>query len=163
MLEVPEQRRMQQTKDAIATLLVESRRFPPPPELAKTANAQPGIYEEAERDPVAWWASWARKLEWMKPFTKTLEWNEPFAKWFADGELNASVNCLDRHVRAGLGKRIAYYYEGEPGDRWTITYAQLLEDVCKFANALRKLGIRKGDRIAIYMGMIPQLPVAMLA
>ncbi|MGH7662401.1 MAG: acetate--CoA ligase [Vulcanimicrobiaceae bacterium] len=154
---------MQQTKDAIATLLVESRRFPPPPELAKTANAQPGIYEEAERDPVAWWASWARKLEWMKPFTKTLEWNEPFAKWFADGELNASVNCLDRHVRAGLGKRIAYYYEGEPGDRWTITYAQLLEDVCKFANALRKLGIHKGDRVAIYMGMIPQLPVAMLA
>ena len=152
-----------QTKDAIDSLLVESRRFPPPPEIAKNANAQPGVYEEAERDAVGWWASWARKLEWTKPFTKTLEWNEPFARWFADGELNASVNCLDRHVRAGLGNRIAYYYEGEPGDRWTITYAQLLEDVCKFANALRKLGVRKGDRVAIYMGMIPQLPVAMLA
>ncbi len=152
-----------QTKDAIDTLLVESRRFPPPPAFAKAANAQPGIYEEAEKDPVAWWSSWARKLEWMKPFTQTLEWNEPFAKWFADGELNASVNCLDRHVKAGKGTRIAYYYEGEPGDRWTITYQQLLDDVCKFANALRKLGIKKGDRIAIYMGMIPQLPVAMLA
>ena len=152
-----------QTKDAIDTLLVESRRFPPPPELAKTANAQAGIYEEAERDPVGWWASWARKLEWMKPFTQTLEWNEPFAKWFADGELNASVNALDRHVRAGKGTRVAYYYEGEPGDRWSITYQQLLDDVSRFANALRKLGVKKGDRVAIYMGMIPELPVAMLA
>ncbi len=152
-----------QTKDAIDTLLVESRRFPPPSELAKTANAQSGIYEEADRDPVAWWAQWARKLEWMTPFTKTLEWDEPFSKWFADGELNASVNCLDRHVRAGLANRVAYYYEGEPGDRRTITYGQLLEDVCKFANALRGLGIKKGDRVAIYMGMIPELPVAMLA
>jgi len=152
-----------QTKEAIDTLLVESRRFPPPPAFAKSANAQPGIYEEAEADPVAWWSGWARKLEWMKPFTQTLEWHEPFAKWFADGELNASVNCLDRHVKAGKGSRIAYHYEGEPGDRWTITYQQLLDEVCKFANALRSLGIKKGDRIAIYMGMIPQLPVAMLA
>ena len=152
-----------QTKDAIDTLLIESRRFPPSPELAKTANAQPGVYEEAQRDPVGWWAAWARKLEWMKPFTRTLEWNEPFAKWFADGELNASVNALDRHVQAGKGERIAYYYEGEPGDRWTISYQQLLEDVCRFANALRKLGIKKGDRVAIYMGMIPELPMAMLA
>ena len=152
-----------QTKDAIDTLLIESRRFPPPPELAKTANAQPGVYEEAERDAAGWWASWARKLEWMKPFTQTLEWNEPFAKWFADGELNASVNALDRHVKAGKGDRVAYYYEGEPGDRWTISYRQLLDDVCRFANGLRKLGIKKGDRVAIYMGMIPELPVAMLA
>src|SRR5579872_3601730 len=158
----PKPMRMQ-TKDAIDTLLVESRRFPPAAAFTKAANAQPGIYEEAEKDPVAWWSSWARKLEWMKPFTQTLEWNEPFAKWFYDGKLNASVNCLDRHVKAGKGAKIAYYYEGEPGDRWTITYKQLLDDVCRFANGLRKLGIKKGDRVAIYMPMIPELPVAMLA
>ena len=153
---------MKTTHD-IESLSDEQRRFPPPAEFAEHANAKPGIYEEAEADYLAFWEGWARKLEWMKPFTKTLEWNEPFAKWFSDGELNASVNALDRHVRAGKGSRIAYYYEGEPGDRWTITYQQLLEDVCRFANGLRKLGVKKGDRVAIYMPMIPQLPVAMLA
>ncbi len=148
---------------AIEALAHEGRRFPPSPEFAAQANAKPGIYEEAERDYLAYWASWARKLEWMKPFTQVLEWNEPFARWFSDGELNASVNCLDRHVRAGKGAKIAYYYEGEPGDRWTITYQQLLDDVCRFANGMRKLGIKKGDRVAIYMPMIPELPVAILA
>jgi acetyl-CoA synthetase len=148
---------------AIETLSHESRRFPPPPDFAKAANAEPGIYEEAERDYQAFWESWARKLDWSKPFTTVLEWNEPFAKWFSDGELNASVNCLDRHVRAGRGSKIAYYYEGEPGDRWTITYEQLLQNVCRFANGLRSRGVKKGDRVAIYMPMIPELPVAMLA
>ncbi|MGZ3509683.1 MAG: acetate--CoA ligase [Vulcanimicrobiaceae bacterium] len=151
------------TADAIEALSQESRRFPPSPEFTAQANAQPGIYEEAERDYLEYWASWARKLEWMKPFTKTLVWDEPFAKWFADGEINASVNCLDRHVRAGKGDKIAYFYEGEPGDRWTITYKELLDDVSRFANGLRALGIKKGDRVAIYMPMIPELPVAMLA
>jgi acetyl-CoA synthetase len=151
------------TAESIEALSQESRRFQPSPEFAARANAQPGIYEEAERDYLEFWASWARKLEWMKPFTKVLEWDEPFARWFADGELNVAVNCLDRHVRAGKGDKIAYYYEGEPGDRWTITYKQLLDDVCRFANGLRSLGIKKGDRVAIYMPMIPQLPVAMLA
>ncbi len=151
------------TAESIESLSQESRRFPPPPHLAARANAQPGIYAEAERDYLDFWASWARKLEWMKPFTTVLEWQEPFARWFGDGELNVSVNCLDRHVRAGKGAKIAYYYEGEPGDRWTITYKQLLDDVCRFANGLRRLGIKKGDRVAIYMPMIPQLPVAMLA
>ncbi len=151
------------TLDAIEALSDEQRRFPPPTEFAAHANAQPDIYEKAEQDIEAFWAAWARKLEWIKPFTKVLEWDEPFAKWFADGQLNASTNCLDRHVAAGKGERIAYYYEGEPGDRRTITYRHLLEDVCRFANGLRKLGIRKGDRIAIYMPMIPELPVAMLA
>ncbi len=151
------------TSQAIEALFEESRRFPPPADFAARANAQPGIYEEAERDFEAFWASWARRLEWMKPFTKVLEWNEPFARWFSDGELNVSVNCLDRHVRAGRGEKIAYYYEGEPGDRWSISYRKLLEDVCRFANGLRKLGIKKGDRIAIYMPMIPELPIAMLA
>ena len=148
---------------AIEALFEESRRFPPPPEFAAQANATPEIYSEAERDPEAFWAAWARRLEWIKPFETTLEWNEPFARWFGDGELNVSVNCLDRHVRDGRGERIAYYYEGEPGDRRTITYRELLDDVNKFANGLRGLGIRKGDRVAIYMPMIPELPVAMLA
>ncbi|MEO6913015.1 MAG: acetate--CoA ligase [Candidatus Baltobacteraceae bacterium] len=151
------------SQQAIEALAEEHRTFPPPAQFSAQANAQPDIYTEAARDPQAFWASWARKLEWSKPFTKVLEWNEPFAKWFSDGELNVSVNCLDRHVRAGNGERIAYYYEGEPGDRRTVTYAQLLDDVCRFANGLRKLGIKKGDRVAIYMPMIVELPVAMLA
>ena len=149
--------------ESIEALSQESRRFAPTPEFAAQANAKPGIYEQAERDYQAFWAEWARQLEWSKPFTKVLEWDEPFARWFGDGELNVAVNCLDRHVRAGKGEKIAYYYEGEPGDRWTITYKQLLDDVCRFANGLRKLGIEKGDRVAIYMPMIPELPVAMLA
>lgn len=154
---------MSTSTDAIEALSIEQRKFAPSPQFSAVANAQPGIYEQAERDYQAFWASWARQLEWMKPFTRVLEWNEPFAQWFADGELNASVNCLDRHVVAGKAERIAYFYEGEPGDRWTITYGQLLDDVCRLANGLRNLGIRKGDRVAIYMPMIPEFPVAMLA
>ncbi len=148
---------------AIESLLDERRAFPPPPAFAAQANAGPEIYAEAAADPLAFWASWARKLHWSRPFTRILDWEEPFAQWFADGAINASVNCLDRHVEAGLGERIAYYYEGEPGDRRAITYRALLEEVCRFANALRKLGIERGDRVAIYMPMIPELPVAMLA
>ncbi len=154
---------MSRNSDAIETLSDETRTFAPPADFAGQANARPGIYERAEKDYVEFWATWARKLEWMKPFSTTLQWNEPFASWFGDGELNASVNCLDRHVRAGKGDKIAYYFEGEPGDRRTITYRQLLDDVCRFANGLRKLGIGKGDRVAIYMPMIPELPIAMLA
>ncbi|MDQ2858890.1 MAG: acetate--CoA ligase, partial [Candidatus Eremiobacteraeota bacterium] len=149
--------------EAIEALLHEKRHFPPNPEFAAEANAQPGIYEAADRDYEAFWATWADKLEWMAPYEKILEWNEPFAKWFVGGKLNVSVNCLDRHVKAGLGDRIAYYFEGEPGDRWTITYEQLLRDVCRLANGLRKLGVKKGDRVAIYLPMIPELPVALLA
>jgi acetyl-CoA synthetase len=142
----------------------ETLRFPPPPAFAAQANAKPGIYEEADRDYEAFWASWARKLEWSKPFTQVLEWKEPFARWFYDGELNASVNALDRHVKAGLGDRVAYYFEGEPAnDRRTITYAELLKEVCKLANGLRKLGVKRGDRVAIYLPMILELPIALLA
>ncbi len=148
---------------AIESLLDERRAFPPPPAFAAQANAGPEIYAEAEADPLAFWASWARKLHWSRPFTRILDWEEPFAQWFADGAINASVNCLDRHVEAGNGERIAYYYEGEPGDRRAITYRALLDEVCRFANALRRLGIERGDRVAIYMPMIPELPVAMLA
>jgi len=154
---------MSSDSHAIEALLDETRRFEPSAEFARQANAQPEIYQRAERDYVEFWATWARKLEWMKPFTNTLEWNEPFARWFFDGELNASVNCLDRHVRAGKGDKVAYHFEGEPGDRRAITYGELLDEVCRFANGLRRLGIQKGDRVAIYMPMIPELPVAMLA
>src|SRR5581483_878028 len=148
------------SSSAIEALFEERRRFPPPPKFAAQANARPDIYARAEEDYLAFWAEWARTLEWSKPFTTTLEWNEPFARWFPDGELNVSVNCLDRHVRARRGDKIAFYYEGEPGDRWTITYRELLDDVCRFANGLRSLGVRRGDRVAIYMPMIPELPVA---
>ncbi len=161
-----DERRMMTTEAQqpdIEVLSASVRRFPPSPELARTANAQAHIYAEAERDWQAYWAGWARTLEWIKPFETVLEWNEPFAKWFADGKLNASVNCLDRHVNAGLGDRVAYLFEGEPGDRRSITYKELLDDVCRFANGLRKLGVKKGDRVAIYMPMVPELPVAMLA
>ncbi|MFN2460558.1 MAG: acetate--CoA ligase [Candidatus Velthaea sp.] len=149
--------------EAIEALLREGRTFPPPSEFAAQANAQPGIYEAAAVDRLAFWKSWADRLEWMTPPRSVLEWNEPFAQWFADGELNASVNALDRHVNAGKAAKIAFYYEGEPGDRSTITYGQLLDEVCRFANGLRALGIKKGDRVAIYMPMILELPIAMLA
>jgi acetyl-CoA synthetase len=148
---------------AIEALLAEPRTFDPPPEVTLRANAQPGIRAAAEADPLAFWQTWARQLEWMTPPTKVLEWDEPFARWFGDGELNASVNALDRHVQAGKAAAVAFYFEGEPGDRWTITYGQLLDEVCRFANGLRALGIAKGDRVAIYMPMIVELPIAMLA
>jgi acetyl-CoA synthetase len=151
-------------KDAIEALFDERRAFEPDPAFAARANASdPSIYERAAADPLAFWAEQASSLEWSKPWDRVLEWELPFAKWFSGGELNASVNCLDRHVRAGGGDKVAYYFEGEPGDRDTITYARLLDDVCKFANGLRRLGIGNGDRVAIYMPMIPELPVAMLA
>jgi acetyl-CoA synthetase len=153
----------QHPPQAIEALQTEARRFPPPPAFARQANAQPGIHEEAARDPQAFWKSWADKLEWIEPYHTILEWDEPFAKWFTGGKLNASVNALDRHVRAGKGDKIAYHYEGEPGDRRTITYAELLREVCRFANGLRNLGIKKGDVVAIYMPMILELPIAMLA
>jgi acetyl-CoA synthetase len=149
--------------EAIEALQHETRHIVPKPAFAAHANAQPSIYEEAERDYQAFWKSWADKLDWISPYHTILEWEEPFAKWFVGGKLNVSVNCLDRHVAAGRGARIAYYFEGEPGDRWTITYAQLLRDVCRLANGLRRLGVKKGDRVAIYLPMIPELPVALLA
>ncbi len=141
----------------------DGRTFAPPLELAREANAQPDIYATAEADPLAFWRSWAEQLEWSKPPTKTLEWTEPVARWFGDGELNASVNALDRHVNAGKAAKVAYFFEGEPGDRRTVTYGELLDEVCRLANGLRGLGITKGDRVAIYLPMIVELPVAMLA
>jgi acetyl-CoA synthetase len=152
------------TERTIEALFDERRTFPPPPELAAGANASdPAIYEQASADPEGFWAAQASELQWSTPWNTVLEWELPFAKWFVGGRLNVSVNCLDRHVDAGGGDKVAYHFEGEPGDRRTITYADLLNGVCRFGNALRALGIRKGDRVAIYMPMIPELPVAMLA
>jgi acetyl-CoA synthetase len=139
------------------------QRFVPSDAFRAQANAKPGIYESATADPEAFWRSWADKLEWIEPYHTVLEWKEPFAKWFLGGKLNASVNALDRHVAAGRGDRIAYYFEGEPGDRRTITYRELLREVSRFANGLRALGIKKGDRVAIYLPMILECPIAMLA
>ncbi|MDH2442875.1 acetate--CoA ligase [Amnibacterium sp. CER49] len=142
----------------------EDRRFPPSDEFAAAANVTADAYREASDDRLAFWADKARRLEWETPFTDVLDWsNPPFAKWFADGRLNVAVNCLDRHVEAGLGDRVAFYFEGEPGDTRTITYRELTEEVCRAANALTDLGVQAGDRVAIYMPMIPETVVAMLA
>jgi len=136
-------------EEGLSALLHETRTFPPPEELAKEANAQPGIYAEAEADPLAFWAAQAKQLTWDTPWTDVLEWKLPFAKWFVGGQLNVAYNCLDRHVEAGLGDRVAYYFEGEPGDTRTITYKQLTDMVCQAANTLIELGVKTGDRVAI--------------
>jgi acetyl-CoA synthetase len=151
------------THETLSALLHEQRRFEPPPELAAEANAQPGIYEEAAADPVAFWERQAEALTWATPWKTALEWDLPFAKWFVGGKLNVAVNCVDRHVDAGLGDRVAFYWEGEPGDARTITYSDLRAAVCKAANALTELGVSAGDKVAIYMPMVPETVVAMLA
>jgi acetyl-CoA synthetase len=155
---------MAQPEQHIDALLSERRIFEPPPEFtARAVVNDPSIYERAAADPERFWAEQAERLAWFKRWDTVLEWNPPFVKWFVGGTLNASYNCLDRHVEAGGGDRIAYYWEGEPGERREITYAQMLEEVGRFANALKALGVRRGDRVAIYMGMVPELPIAMLA
>ncbi|MCU1462698.1 MAG: acsA [Acidimicrobiales bacterium] len=149
----------------IEALYLEDRTFPPPEEFRRNALiADAKISEEAEADWEGFWAKQARELvSWSTDFDTVLEWKLPFAKWFVGGRLNVSYNCLDRHVEAGRGDRVAYHWEGEPGDTRTITYADLHTEVGKFANVLKSLGVEKGDRVAIYMPMIPELPVAMLA
>ena len=148
----------------IENLLAESRLFPPDPAFAAQANATEDLYAEAEADFEAFWAKRAReRISWTKPFDKTLEWELPFAKWFTGGELNVAYNCVDRHVENGLGDKVAYHWIGEPGDTRTLTFRDLLREVSKTANALKELGVGTGDRVAIYMPMIPELPIAMLA
>jgi len=149
----------------IENLLQEDRIFPPSPEFTRQANAQPGLHDRAAADPIAYWEAQARnRVTWFKEPTVLLDdSNPPFFKWFTDGELNMSYNCLDRHIEAGKGDKVAYYWEGEPGDERVITYLDLYEDVCRFANGLKSIGVGKGDRVAVYMGMVPELAVAMLA
>ena len=151
--------------DTIDALQWEQRKFPPSDAFKKkTLVAGTHLYEEADRDYEAFWARQASELvEWSRPWDTICEWNLPFSKWFVGGQTNVSYNCLDRHVLAGKGDKVAFHFEGEPGDTRTVTYAQLLDEVQKFANVLKGLGVAKGDRVNIYLPMIPEAAVAMLA
>ncbi len=148
----------------IEGLLSEGRVFDPSPAFAARAVVgDTGIYERASADPEGFWEEQAKSLTWFTGWDSVMDWTPPWVKWFVGGTLNASYNCLDRHVEGGGGDKVAYYWEGEPGDTRTITYEDLYVEVCRFANVLRSLGVKRGDRVAIYLGMIPELPVAMLA
>ncbi|HEX2466764.1 MAG TPA: acetate--CoA ligase [Solirubrobacterales bacterium] len=158
-------------RSELEVLLETEQTFEPPPEFAAEANASdPSIYERAEADPEAWWASWAEKLDWIEPWDEVLDWSDPpFAKWFVGGKLNASANCLDRHVGTGRGDRVAFHWEAEDADelgaegRRAVTYAELLDSTKRFANVLKGLGIGKGDVVGIYLPMLPETVAAMLA
>ncbi len=148
----------------IDVLLSETRSFPPPPDFRQHAQVKDrALHDLADRDQEAYWAQRARELTWSKPFSKVLEWTPPHAKWFADGELNASVNCLDRHLDGPRRNKAAIVWEGEPGDRRTLTYWELAREVRTFANVLKSLGVKRGDRVGIYLPMIPEAAIAMLA
>jgi len=148
----------------ISALWKEARQFDPPPWWRDHARVtDPAIYERAAADPEAFWSGFARELEWMRPWTRVLDWQPPYAKWFVDGQINASVNCVDRHVRTARRNKAALIWEGEPGDRRTLTYFDLQREVGACANLFKSLGIRKGDRVALYMPLIPELAIAMLA
>ena len=153
------------SEPTIEDYYVEERTFPPSPEFVAAALlSDTSHHDEAAAGLEAFWARQARELlTWDHDFHTTLEWDLPFAQWFVGGTLNMTTNCLDRHVEAGRGDRIAYFWEGEPGDTREITYAELLDEVSRFANVLKGLGLKRGDRVAVYMPMIPELPVAMLA
>ncbi|NHC16159.1 acetate--CoA ligase [Motilibacter deserti] len=152
-----------QQQEGLSNLLHEERRYPPSAEFSAQANAQADLYERAAADRVGFWEEQARALTWAEPWTQALDWQPPFAKWFVGGKLNVAYNCVDRHVEAGHGDQVAIHWEGEPGDTRTITYADLQREVCKTANALTELGVGKGDRVAIYLPMIPEAVFAMLA
>ncbi|MFE9103415.1 acetate--CoA ligase [Actinomadura geliboluensis] len=155
---------MSQSQETLSNLLQETRRFAPPADLAASANVKADAYEQAAEDSLGFWAEQAERLSWTKRWDEVLDWsNPPFAKWYVGGELNVAYNCVDRHVEAGRGAKVAYHWEGEPGDTRTLTYADLQREVNKTANALLELGVRKGDRVAIYLPMIPELPISMLA
>ena len=148
----------------IDALLQEDRAFTPSEQFRANAHVRdPKVYEDAARDPETFWANFARELEWSTPWTRVLDWNPPHAKWFVGGKLNASVNCLDRHVRTARRNKAALIWEGEPGDRRTLTYFDLHREVCQFANVLKAKGVGRGDRVAIYLPLIPELAIAMLA
>ncbi len=147
----------------IDALLHEDRAFPPSEAFAATAHVQDAsVRERAAQDPEGFWEGFARELEWQRPWSKVLEWTPPHARWFVDGQINVSVNCLDRHLRSGRRNKAAIIWEGEPGDRRTLTYYDLHREVCQFANVLKSLGVARGDRVAIYLPLIPELAIAML-
>jgi acetyl-CoA synthetase len=148
----------------IDALLRENRRFPPSDEWRRSAIiADPDVYRRAAADPEAFWAGFASELDWMRPWDRVLEWKPPYAKWFVGGRLNASANCVDRHARTPRRNKAAIIWEGEPGDRRTLTYFDLYREVGRFANILKSLGVKRGDRVAIYLPLIPELAIAMLA
>jgi acetyl-CoA synthetase len=151
------------SSEALSNLLHEERTFPPSEEFAADAVAKADLYDAAAKDRLAFWEEQARRLDWVGEWSEVLDWQPPFAKWFVGGSLNVAVNCVDRHVEAGRGDKAAIQWEGEPGDERTLTYAELKDEVCRAANALTELGIGKGDRVAIYLPMIPEAVVAMLA
>jgi acetyl-CoA synthetase len=155
---------MDPSKTEISSLLSEDRVFPPDRWwLERSRMHDPGVYARAAADPEAFWAAFATELEWSSPWTRVLDWQPPHAKWFVGGRINASVNCLDRHLGTSRRNKAALVWEGEPGDRRTLTYFDLHRQVCQFANVLRSLGVRKGDRVALYLPLIPELAIAMLA
>ena len=155
---------MNRSDQPIEALLEEERLFPPPEECSRNANiADPEIYQRAAKDPEAYWAQAAESLDWMRKWDRVLDWNPPIAQWFVGGKLNVSVNCLDRHVRGWRRNKAAFIWEGEPGEERVLTFADLHREVNRFANAMKRLGVRKGDRVTIYMPMIPELPIALLA
>jgi len=151
------------SSESFENLSYEDRTFSPSQSFVANANAKSDIYKEADTDRLAFWEKQANRLHWNQKWNQVVDWQLPFAKWFIGGKLNASYNCLDRHVIEGRGDRVAFYFEGEPGDTEIITYADLVSKVCKAANALKELGIKQGDRVAIYMPMIPEAAIAMLA
>jgi acetyl-CoA synthetase len=152
------------SEKSLSALLDERRTFPPSEDFRRRANANdPGIYDRALRDPEGFWAGEAKKLDWFTPWQEVLEWNAPWAKWFVGGKLNVAYNCVDRHAHSTRRNKAAIIWEGEPGDSRVLTYGMLEREVNRFANALRSLGVAKGDRVAIYMGMVPELAIAMLA
>jgi len=150
--------------DTLSNLSHEERRFPPSEEFSATANVTADAYAEAAADPMAFWAKRAERLSWATPWSQVLDWSDaPFAKWFVGGKLNVAYNCVDRHVEAGHGDQVAYHWEGEPGDTRSLTYAELKDEVCRAANALTELGVKPGDRVAIYLPMLLETVVSMLA
>jgi acetyl-CoA synthetase len=156
--------RTETAQERLVALLKEGRTFPPSEEFRRQANvSDPKIYEVARRDPEGFWAEEARRLDWFEPWKKVLEWNAPWAKWFVGGKLNAAYNCVDRHAKGSRRDKTAIIWVGEPGDSRAITFGELAKDVNRFANALKSLGVKKGDRVAIYLGMVPELAIAMLA
>jgi len=155
---------MDAVEQTLEALLKEERRFPPPKDFqVRAAAPDPGIYERAAADPEGFWAGWSKELDWFEPWHTVLEWTPPHAKWFVGGKLNAAYNCLDRHLAGPRRNKAALVWEGEPGDRRVYTYWDLYREVCAFANVLRDLGVRRGDRVAIYLPMIPEAVIAMLA
>jgi len=156
--------RTETAQERLVALLKEGRTFPPSEEFRRQANvSDPRIYEEARRDPEGFWAEEARRLDWIEPWKTVLEWNAPWAKWFVGGKLNAAYNCVDRHAKGARRDKTAIIWVGEPGDSRSLTFADLEREVNRFANALKSLGVKKGDRVAIYLGMVPELAIAMLA